>query len=41
MATGAEAEVLQDIQREFCNGEKEDSVVKVVEELQKGHLKLV
>ena len=36
-----EAELLRDIQREFWHGEKEESVVKAVEELQKGHLKLV
>ena len=40
-ATRAEAEVLQDIQKEFHDGEKEDSVVKAVEELQKGHSRLV
>ena len=40
-AIRAEAEVLQDIQKEFHDGEKEDSVVKAVEELQKGHSRLV
>ena len=40
-ATGAEAEVLWDIQREFQDWEKEESVVKAVEELWKGHSKSV
>ena len=40
-ATRAEVEVLRDIQREFCNGEKEESVVKAVEELWKGHSRSV
>ena len=40
-AIGAEVEVLQDIRREFCNREKEDSMVKAVEELWKGHSRLV
>ena len=40
-AIGAEVEVLQDIQREFHDGEKEESVVKAVEELWKGHSRLV
>ena len=40
-AIGAEAEVLQDIQREFRDREKEDSVVNAVEELWKGHSRLV
>ena len=39
--TRAEAEVLWDIWREFCDGEKEESVLKAVEKLQKGHSKLV
>ena len=33
--------MLRDIQREFQLGEKEESVVKAVEELQKGHSKSV
>ena len=41
MATGVEAEVLWVIQREFHDGEKQESVVKAVEELQKGHFKSV
>ena len=40
-AIGVEVEFLQDIQREFQHGEKEESVVKAVEELRKGHSKLV
>ena len=40
-AIGAEVEVLRDIQKEFHDGEKEDSVVKAVEELWKGHLRSV
>ena len=40
-AIGAEVEVLRDIQKEFCDGEKEDSVVKAVEELRKGHSRSV
>ena len=40
-AIGLEAELLRDIQREFRLGEKEESVVKAVEELWKGHSKLV
>ena len=34
-------ELLRDIWREFQHGEKEELVVKAVEELQKGHSKLV
>ena len=40
-AIGAEVEVLRDIRREFCDGEEEDSMVKAVEELQKGHSRSV
>ena len=40
-AIRAEAEVLRDIQKEFRDGEKEDSMVKAVEELQKGHSRSV
>ena len=40
-ATGAEAETLRDIRREVRDGEKEESVVKAVEELRKGHSKSV
>ena len=40
-AIGVEVELLQDIQREFRHGEKEESVVKAVEELWKGHSKSV
>ena len=40
-AIGLEAELLRDIRKEFRLGEKEESVVKAVEELQKGHSKLV
>ena len=40
-AIGAEVKVLQDIQKEFCDGEKEDSMVKAVEELRKGHSRSV
>ena len=40
-AIGAEVEVLRDIRREFCDGEEEDSMVKAVEELRKGHSRLV
>ena len=40
-AIGAEVKVLRDIRKEFCDGEKEDSVVKAVEELWKGHSRLV
>ena len=40
-AIGIEAELLQDIQRKFQLGEKEESVVKAVEELRKGHSKSV
>ena len=40
-AIGVEAELLRDIRREFRHGEKEESVVKAVEELWKGHSKLV
>ena len=40
-AIGVEAELLQDIWREFRHGEKEESVVKAVEELWKGHSKSV
>ena len=36
-ATRAEVEVLWDIQRDFCDREKEESVVKAMEELWKGH----
>ena len=38
---GEEREVLQDIQRAMKDGEKEDSVVKAVEELRKGKTKSV
>ena len=41
MAIRVEAELLRDIQREFWHGEKEELVVKAVEELWKGHSKLV
>ena len=34
-------EVLRDIRKELCDGEKEDSVVKAVEELRKGHSRSV
>ena len=40
-AIEVEAKLLQDIQREFRHGEKEESVVMVVEELWKGHSKSV
>ena len=40
-AIRVEAELLRDIWREFQLGEKEELVVKAVEELQKGHSKLV
>ena len=40
-AIRVEAELLQDIWREFRHGEKKESVVKAVEELWKGHLKSV
>ena len=40
-AIRVEVELLRDIQREFQHGEKEESVVKAVEELWKGHSKLV
>ena len=40
-AIGAEAEVLRDIRKEFRDGEKEDSMVKAVEELWKGHSRSV
>ena len=40
-AIGAEAEMLRDILKEFHDREKEDSVVKAVEELWKGHSRLV
>ena len=40
-AIRVEAELLRDIWREFQHGEKEESVVKAVEELWKGHSKLV
>ena len=36
-----EAELLRDIRREFQHGEKEELVVKAVEELRKGHSKSV
>ena len=40
-AIGVEAELLRDIWREFRHEEKEELVVKAVEELRKGHSKLV
>ena len=40
-AIRVEVGLLWDIQREFQHGEKEESVVKAVEELQKGHSKSV
>ena len=40
-AIGAEGEVLRDIRREFRDREKEESVVKAVEELWKGHSRSV
>ena len=40
-AVGVEAELLRDIRREFQHREKEESVVKAVEELWKGHSKSV
>ena len=40
-AIGVEAELLRDIWREFRHGEKEELVVKAVEELWKGHSKSV
>ena len=40
-AIGAEVEVLRDIRKEFRDGEKEDSLVKAVEELWKGCSRLV
>ena len=40
-AIGAKAEVLRDIRKEFHDREKEDSMVKAVEELWKGHSRSV
>ena len=40
-AVGEEVEILRDVQRAMREEEREDSVVKAVEELRKGRLKSV